>query len=138
MLIATNETYNLQLSGMRPRRSVVFRDGNTASIAERRLSFSGLIASNNRVNHLVRFVYFLNAAILLVGLGYITGTQKNGRYRCGTINVLFDEEIWEHAHVKLPDGSTENRLLIYSYFNGIYEGETLLMYFDLESERSIF
>jgi len=120
MLIATNESYNLEVQPS-PHREM--RRASTASINERRLTFSGLIASNNRVNHIVRSVYFLNATILLVGLSILTVSQKNGLYRCNAINVLFDEEIWEHAYVRLPDDSIEERLLIYSYFNGIYQEE---------------
>ena len=64
--MATNQKCNLQIAGM--RRSVVL-GGSTASVVnERRLSFSGMIASNNRVNHIVRSIYFLNALIILVGL----------------------------------------------------------------------
>ena len=105
------------MAGM--RRSVIFR-GSVTSVNERRLSFSGLIASNNRVNHFVRFIYFLNAAIILVGLGYITEAQKSGKYRARLINVIFDEVIWENAYVQLGD-RTEQRLLVYSYFNGVYK-----------------
>ena len=125
LLMATNEKYNLQIAGM--RGSVVL-GGSTASVVnERRLSFSGMIASNNRVNHIVRILYFLNAAIILIGLGYITQNQRTGHYRPNAIKVLFDEVIWENANVLLDDGSIEQRLLIYSYFNGVYRGE-LLMY----------
>ena len=124
MLIATNERHDLEISGARwMTRSVM--SGSSASVTEGRLSSSGLIASNNRVNHIVRVIYFLNAAIVLGGLGYITVTQKDGHYRSNSISVLFDEEIWEHAHVRLPDDSIEQRLLIYSHFNGIYKGEFL-------------
>ena len=122
--MATNQKCNLQIAGM--RRSVVL-GGSTASVVnERRLSFSGMIASNNRVNHIVRSIYFLNALIILVGLGYITQNQQMGRYRPSAIEVLFDEVIWEDANVLLDDGSIEQRLLIYSYFNGIYRGEILV------------
>ena len=125
MLLATNQKNNLEISGA--RRSVMMRnrgDPSTQSVVERRLSFSGLLASNNRVNHIVRFIYFLNAAIILVGLGYITSTQKDGNYRCKSISVIFDEEIWEHAQVRVSDEDIEERLLIYSNFNGIYEGKS--------------
>ena len=117
MLMATNKRYYLQMAGM--RRSVIFR-GSATSVNERRLSFSGLIASNNRYNHFVRFIYFLNAAIILVGMGYITEAQKSGKYRARLINVIFDEVIWENAYVQLGD-RMEQRLLVYSYFNGIYK-----------------
>ena len=125
MLFATNQKYNLEQSEM--RRSVVLgiRGGRgTFDSDERRLSTSGLIASNNRVNHFVRLIYFLNAAIVLIGLGYITQMQQHGGYRTKSIRVLFGEEIWENANVQLKNGSVEQRLLIYPYFNGIYNGKT--------------
>ena len=125
MLMATNQKYNLEMTEM--RQIEFFRGENRASLdsGQRRLSFSGMIASNNRVNQFVRLVYFLNAALVLIGLGYITHTQKNGNYRARSVNVLFEEVIWEDANVLLDDGSIEQRLLIYSYFNGIYKGEIL-------------
>ena len=101
MLMATNQKCNLQIAGM--RRSVVL-GGSTASVVnERRLSFSGMIASNNRVNHIVRSIYFLNALIILVGLGYITQNQRMGRYRPSAIKILFDEVILEDANVLLDE-----------------------------------
>jgi len=117
ILMAANQKQDLEISGERGMTGV------TESASERRLSFSGLIASNNRVNHLVRFVYFLNATIVLVGLGIIANNQDHGEYRCKRVTVLFDEEIWEKAYVRVPDGNFEKRLLIYSYFNGIYQEE---------------
>ena len=112
LLIATNKKHDLEISGAR-----------TSSATDRRLSFSGLIASNNRVNSIVRIIYLFNAAILLCGLAVLSAMQYNGRYRCRTINVAFGEQIWEEAHVMFDDGSIEERLLIYSYFNGLYKGE---------------
>ena len=85
-----------------------------------------MIASNNRVNFIVRAMYFLNGAILLIGLGIIAHAQTEGDYRCNRINVLFDEEIWEGAHVQRRDGN-KTELLIYPHFNGIYKGLCLLM-----------
>jgi hypothetical protein len=125
LLVAANQHYSLEMGEMRrytmertDRRDVMAR--STASMVERRLSFSGLIASNNHVNRVVRFIYFLNAAFVLGGLGYITQKQKQGHYRCNSINVVFDEEVWERAIIALPNGDTDERLLIYSTFNGIY------------------
>ena len=117
--MATNQRYNLEMTEM--------RQVNRASLDsdQRRLSFSGKIASNNRVNYIVRLIYFLNAALVLIGLGYITHTKKSGHYRARSVNVLFEEVIWEDANVLLDDGRIEQRLLIYSYFNGIYKGEIL-------------
>mmetsp|Transcript_37653 Transcript_37653/g.69184 ORF Transcript_37653/g.69184 Transcript_37653/m.69184 type:complete len:1210 (+) Transcript_37653:238-3867(+) len=116
LLLATVKKHTLELSGR--RQSLLME--NRHSMNENRSSYAGLIVSNNRTNFFVRFVYFLNVAIVLAGLSYITVSQENGKYRCNTITVTFDEEIWEHARVLLPDGNIEERLLIYSYFNGKY------------------
>ena len=71
---------------------------------------------------MVKFVYFLNVAIILAGLGYITQKQNDGSFRAGRIQVLFDEVIWEDADVLLENEiEPEQRLLIYSYFNGVYK-----------------
>lgn len=126
MLIATNEKYNLEISGRR-QSFMLSRNASTPSVTmERRLSFSGLIASNNRVNHFVRFIYFLNAAIILAGLAYIASEQHGGAYRASSINVIFNEEIWENARVQVGDDDIEKRLLVYSSFNGIYKGEMMI------------
>jgi len=116
MFLATCHKRTLELSGYRRER---FAERGP-SRSEQRLSSSGLIVSNIWTNHVVRFVYFLNAAIVLGGLGYITSRQKEGQYRCKKITALFHEETWEDAYVKLDDGSIKKRLLIYSDFNGIY------------------
>lgn len=122
MLAATNEKYILLIEQDASRNSPFSGSVNTRTESERRLSSSGLIVSNNRVNRFVRLVYFLNAAIVLIGLGIITRGQKAGDYRSRRISVIFDEEIWESAPVRLEDGSTEDRLLVYSSFNGVYQG----------------
>ena len=118
MLMATNRKYHLQMAD---RRRSVFQSTTSGSVNERRLSFTGLIASNNRVNYLIRFIYFFNVAVVLIGLGYITRVQDNGAYRAGTIQVQF-EEVWEDANVVLESG-IEQRLLIYPFFNGVYKEE---------------
>ena len=75
MLFATNKKHTLQMSEMRNSlalgtgRNRGALDGQVQS--DRRLSYSGLIASKSRVNFLVKVVYFLNAIIIFVGLGYI-------------------------------------------------------------------
>ena len=120
LLLATVKKHTLELSGR--RQSLLLENRSVTN--ESRSSYAGLIVSNNRTNFFVRFVYFLNVAIVLAGLSYITVSQENGKYRCNTITVTFDEEIWEHARVLLPDGNIEERLLIYSYFNGKYRGES--------------
>ncbi len=122
MLTATHLKQTIQLSG---HSQPITEIGTTGS--DHRLSSSGLIASNKWTNQVVRFVYFLNIIIVLGGLGYIASHQKKGEYRCKKLMVSFDEEIWENAIVQLDDGSTntEERLIVYSHFNGIYRGELL-------------
>lgn len=86
------------------------------------------IAANNPSHIVAKAVYFLNASILLGGLSYLTVLQKNGKYRCTSIEVTFGEEIWERAPIRLPGGGFDERLLIYSNFNGKYEGERLVFF----------
>ncbi len=127
-MIATNQRYTLESpeeksttvikSGPRSRGSIL-RDPDSL---RRNASFVGLMASNNRPNRISRFIYFLNAAIVLSGLAYMTVKQKQGAYRCNTLTVTFNEDIWEHAIAKQVDGKEmEQKLLIYSYFSGIYK-----------------
>ena len=123
MLAATHRKHTLDYSGRRvslvgPRSSVL---GDRSLQIERGASLVGLMASNNRANRFFRFVYFLNAAIVIGGLAYITVSQEKGQYRCKALTISFDEEIWEKAVTKIDNESTEERLLIYSYFNGIYK-----------------
>ncbi|KAL9185555.1 hypothetical protein ACHAXT_003332 [Thalassiosira profunda] len=123
MLMAANARYTLTLSGIPEQRQSI--EARSTLENERRLSISGLLASNNRTNYIVRFVYFLNVAVVLAGLAYIAAKQDGGHYRCNTISVLFDEVIWEDALV-LRDDRVEERLLLYPYFNGLYMAPHLI------------
>lgn len=70
----------------------------------------------------VRVLYFLNLLVGYIGLTYLTVRQSHGDYRCQRFRVRFGDEIWENAHVNVGQ-EMEDRLLIYSHFNGIYEEE---------------
>ena len=76
LLFATNQKHTLQMSEMR-RSALAIGVGRERGRldeqvpSDRRLSYSGLIASKSRANFLVKVVYFLNAIIIFVGLGYI-------------------------------------------------------------------
>ena len=70
----------------------------------------------------VRVFYFLILCLGYAGLTFLTLRQANGNYRCKRFRVRFGDEIWESAHID-KGGETEDRLLIYSHFNGIYEEE---------------
>ena len=119
MLVATNKEEKLKL-GKRPRMEY------TTTSTIRRLSEMGGIASNSQANLLARVIYFLNGAFIISLLVVIAVRQNDERYRCKTANVLFNEEIWENALVKFDDGIIEERLLIYTCFNGKYKGKCIV------------
>ena len=56
----------------------------------------------------------------LFGLTYLMIRQDRGDFRCKSITVYFSDEVWEEAWIKKEDGSHEQRLLIYSHFNGMF------------------
>eukprot|EP00577_Skeletonema_sp_RCC1716_P005244 CAMPEP_0113387154 /NCGR_PEP_ID=MMETSP0013_2-20120614/8386_1 /TAXON_ID=2843 ORGANISM="Skeletonema costatum, Strain 1716" /NCGR_SAMPLE_ID=MMETSP0013_2 /ASSEMBLY_ACC=CAM_ASM_000158 /LENGTH=769 /DNA_ID=CAMNT_0000270033 /DNA_START=12 /DNA_END=2318 /DNA_ORIENTATION=+ /assembly_acc=CAM_ASM_000158 len=105
----------------------------------------------------IRLVYCMNAALMLSGISILMVNQDSGKYRCKSKSIAFGDEVWEEAWVKLGtcnidsdcgdgqqclesvesdcgDGQQcqksycyEQRLLIYSHFNGIYvesDGDT--------------
>lgn len=142
MLFATNQKRTLQMAEMREsfiaRGAGGNRDRGTLDSqvqADRRLSYSGLIAGKSRTNLIVKAVYFLNAIFMLGGLGYMSKTQHDGKFRARSIRIIFDEEIWEKANVFIS-GDIFQRLLIYSYFNGVYEEDGLYGGYPRYVERS--
>jgi hypothetical protein len=88
----------------------------------------------------IRAIYFSSAIAMLTGLSYITYQQTQGAYGCRSLIMKFGDGVWENAWVMLDkqcsvdadcndsnqrcysgDGLCyENRLLIYSHFNGYY------------------
>lgn len=47
--------------------------------------------------------------------------QGKGDYQCKSITVIFKDEVWEESIVQFPGGGgTEEMVLIYPYFNGVY------------------
>lgn len=88
---------------------------------------------------LIKMTYFLTAASMIVGLSLIDYRQNVGEYRCKSLLVNFGRGAHQRARVKLAQtcaddsdcGSDhqchegfchEERLLIYSHFNGkLYE-----------------
>jgi hypothetical protein len=85
----------------------------------------------------IRLVYCINAALMISGIVVLMINQDIGEYRCKSKSIAFGDEVWEEAWVKLGpcivdsdcgDGQLcrasncyEQRLLVYSHFNGIYE-----------------
>jgi len=90
---------------------------------KRKVPTSDLLTPKDYKTYMGPFVYIFNAVLLMALLVYIVVMQAHGHYRCNTISVVFDEEIWENVYVKLNNGIIEERLLIYSYFNGVYKGK---------------
>jgi hypothetical protein len=90
----------------------------------------------------IRGMYFLTAIVLLSCLTYITIEQTRGAYGCRSLLVNLGDGLWENAWVQLDKQCSvdadcnnsnqrcyrekkeafcyENRLLIYSHFNGYY------------------
>eukprot|EP00984_Skeletonema_dohrnii_P035342 scaffold34997_cov183-Skeletonema_dohrnii-CCMP3373.AAC.1 len=50
---------------------------------------------------------------------YVSVRQANGDYQCKSITARFREDIWREAIV-ISDQGYEERVLAYSYFNGVY------------------
>ena len=87
------------------------------------LKVRGGISRGNWPYRFARIFYFVNALIMICGLAVITTSQSKGLFRCKSLTVTFDEEIWDSANVVVyVDGNseTEDELLIYSWFTGTY------------------
>ena len=85
----------------------------------------------------IRLVYCCNAALMLFGISILMVNQDFGEYRCKSKFIAYGDEVWEKAWVKLGTCNVdsdcgerqlcrdsycyEQRLLVYSHFNGIYE-----------------
>lgn len=95
------------------------------------------ISSNSKAHHFARFIYYMNAVVLIAGLVVISVKQHHGGYRCKTLMVTFDEKVWDGAHVTvLDDDDDEPWHLVYSYFNGIYEEDGLFDGYPRYRERN--
>jgi len=86
----------------------------------------------------IRAFYFSIMIVMCAGLSYITHRQPSGEYGCTSLVIQFGDEVWENSWVMLVDQCSidsdcsntnqkcfqgnchENRLLIYSHFNGLY------------------
>jgi hypothetical protein len=68
--------------------------------------------------------YFINLACLLTGTIIVGQNQKDGRYHCNSVSVLFGDQVWESAYVTnwtVPSEAPQKETLVYSYFNGVYK-----------------
>ncbi len=71
------------------------------------------------MNLFLKSLYFLNMCALLGGMVYVSMSQQSGYYHCEEIFVIFGDEIWEDALV-IGSSGMEEKVLLYSYFNGLY------------------
>ncbi|KAL7549956.1 hypothetical protein ACHAWF_013212 [Thalassiosira exigua] len=71
----------------------------------------------------VKVVFLCNFFLLLGGMIVIDVFQASGTFQCNSITVTFGEDIWEDALVETESGALEQRILVYSHFNGVYEKE---------------
>jgi hypothetical protein len=77
------------------------------------------------INRFVRLMYFFNAGVMITLLCVIMTKQNQGAYRCKSFSVQFGDNTWDESWIELENGGLEQRLLVYSHFNGVYIGEIL-------------
>ncbi|KAL7517346.1 hypothetical protein ACHAWX_002277 [Stephanocyclus meneghinianus] len=76
---------------------------------------------------LLRAVYSLNLLLLIAGVTTIGVKQDKGKFQCPTITVEFGSEFWDKPIVQYD---SKPGVLLYSYFNGVYEMNPKLKNFD--------
>ncbi|KAL7517087.1 hypothetical protein ACHAWX_002040 [Stephanocyclus meneghinianus] len=77
-------------------------------------------ASRKKMSVFLKSLYVLNLSGMLSGMFWVSYQQMSGSLHCNSVFVTFAEDIWQDAIVKTPSGEIENKVLIYSYFNGVY------------------
>jgi len=65
-------------------------------------------------------VYLFNLCGLLGGMIYVSVRQSRGDFQCKSITVKFREDIWREATVVSNQDQEDKRVLVYSFFNGVY------------------
>ncbi|KAL7521761.1 hypothetical protein ACHAWX_006442 [Stephanocyclus meneghinianus] len=68
----------------------------------------------------LKTLYFFNLLVFLSLLSVVSLMQQRGDFNCKSITVSFGNDIWEEAVVKTKGGHRET-MLVYSFFNGVYE-----------------
>ncbi len=88
-----------------------------ATNCQHRLTRTGMKRGlTGRSSCFIRTIYYMNVVALITGLGLI-----NRSYRCNELSLELEEKIWHNSIATLPDGSTDTRFLLYSFFSGVYE-----------------
>jgi hypothetical protein len=72
---------------------------------------------------ILKAAYFFNLAGLILGTIIVGSRQAQLHYSCKSVTITFGDQVWENAYVTNRTNSShvEERTLIYSYFNGVYE-----------------
>ncbi|KAL7518261.1 hypothetical protein ACHAWX_003107 [Stephanocyclus meneghinianus] len=73
---------------------------------------------------ILKAAYFINLGCLLTGTIILGKNQRDGKYRCKSVLVMFGDQVWENAYVTNstdPSQSPRVETLVYSYFNGVYK-----------------
>lgn len=73
---------------------------------------------------ILKAAYFINLGCLLTGTIILGKNQRDGKYRCKSVLVMFGDQVWENAYVTNstdPSQSPRIETLVYSYFNGVYK-----------------
>ena len=71
-----------------------------------------------RMRIFLKAVYFVNLAAFLSCMAVVSVRQDSGYYTCDEVTVDLGNHIWEDAVVIT---SNETKVLVYSYFNGVYK-----------------
>ncbi|KAL7535670.1 hypothetical protein ACHAXR_006658 [Thalassiosira sp. AJA248-18] len=77
-------------------------------------------ALRKRMNKFLKGAYFLNFCALVIGMVWVTVKQKQGAFYADSITVTFGDQVWNDAIVTWDTGAVETRILLFSYFNGVY------------------
>ena len=78
------------------------------------------MGQQRKISIFLKGVYFINLVAMLAGMCVVTIKQENGDYQCQEITVKHPDNVWENGIVMWPDGTVEEMVLNYPYFNGIY------------------
>lgn len=80
-----------------------------------------------RIRFFLKAVYFINLVGFLSAMIVVSAKQISGEYQCDSITIRFGDEVWQDAIVQWPShsnqyppGLTEEMVLAFSYFDGVY------------------
>eukprot|EP00571_Detonula_confervacea_P010374 CAMPEP_0172301852 /NCGR_PEP_ID=MMETSP1058-20130122/3671_1 /TAXON_ID=83371 /ORGANISM="Detonula confervacea, Strain CCMP 353" /LENGTH=597 /DNA_ID=CAMNT_0013012139 /DNA_START=29 /DNA_END=1819 /DNA_ORIENTATION=+ len=84
------------------------------------------LGTSRKLSIFLKAIYFFHLCAMFAGMLYVTVHQMRGDYHHDLITVDFANTIWEGAWVKVPSRlpssqQYEERTLVYSHFNGVYQ-----------------